>query len=72
MLWINDLKVAIIEEDTKSIANLTKNLPDFTILDEAQEALSLVKTAIDLIDKKKQEALETMKKIKQTKNFLSS
>ncbi len=70
--WTNDLKIAIIEEDMESISKLTKNLPEFKILDEAQEALSLVKVAINIADKKKQETLSIINKIKQTKNFLSS
>ncbi|NOX14548.1 MAG: hypothetical protein GXP61_00640 [Epsilonproteobacteria bacterium] len=72
MSWINSLKIAIIEDDIKSISKLTNNLPNFTILDEAQEALSLIKVATDIVNKKREETLNTINKIKQTKNFLSS
>ena len=72
MTWTNSLKIAIIEKDIQSISRLTKTLPQFTELDKAKEALSLVSTAIELVDTEKQKILETMQKIKKTKEFLSS
>ncbi len=72
MTWTNSLKIAIIEKDIQSISRLTKALPQFTELDKAKEALSLVSTAIELVDTEKQKILETMQKIKKTKEFLSS
>ncbi len=72
MTWINSLKVAIIEEDIKSISKILKELPKFQDLDEAQKALSLIQTATILAKKRRGEILETMNKIKQTKKFLSS
>ncbi len=72
MTWTNSLKIAIIEKDIQGISKLIKTLPQFTELDKAKEALSLVSTAIELVDTEKQKILETMQKIKKTKEFLSS
>ena len=69
--WINNLKIAIIEKDIKHIANTIKKLPKFEDLDRAKEALSLIGLAIEIVESEKQKTLETMKKIKQTKEFLS-
>ncbi len=71
MKWVNNLKIAIIEEDTDNISKVLDRLPNFKDLDEAKEALSLIQTALDLVKKKKQEVLETMNKIKKTKEFLN-
>ncbi len=71
MTWTNNLKVAIIEEDMDSISKALNGLPNFEDLDEAKEALSLIQTAINLAKEKKKETLETMNKIKKTKEFLN-
>jgi len=72
MSWLNDLKIAVIEENTQEISILIETLPDFTDLDKAKEALSLVGQAIKITDAKKTEVLNTLNKIKKTKEFLSS
>ena len=72
MTWTNSLKIAVIEKDIQSISELIKTLPQFTDLDKAKEALSLVSTAIEIVDTEKQKILETIQKIKKTKVFLSS
>ena len=69
--WINNLKIAIIEKDIGRIASIIKELPEFKNLDRAKEALSLIGLAIEIVDNEKQKTLKTMKKIKQTKEFLS-
>lgn len=70
MQWMNDLKVAIIENDIPTIGKLIVNVPVFTNIDEAQEALALVQLSIKLVDEEKVKMVEIMKKIKQTKAFL--
>ena len=72
MSWLNDLKIAVIEENIQDISVLIKTLPDFKDLDKAKEALSLVGEAIKITDAKKAEVLSTINKIKKTKEFLSA
>ena len=72
MTWINSLKVAIIEEDIDSISKILDELPNFQDIDEAKEALSLVKSATAFAKIQRQKTLDTMNKIKQTKKFLNS
>ncbi len=71
MFWINSLKVAIIEKDIQSISDITSSLPKFYDLKEAEEALSLIREAIRIVETQKNETLTIMKKIKQTKFFLA-
>ena len=71
MFWINSLKVAIIEKDIQSISDITSSLPKFYNLREAEEALSLIREAIKIVETQKNETLSIMNKIKQTKFFLA-
>ena len=72
MIWLNKLKIAIIEEDVIQIGSLTKELPSYDSKQKAEEALALIGEAIKLVDSKKQQTLSSINKIKQTKAFLES
>ena len=72
MSWINNLKTAVIEKDIQNITEITDTLPQFEDINEAEEALSLIQEAIKIVKNKKQETLNIMNKIKQTKTFLTS
>jgi len=72
MQWLNNLKIAVIENDITAIGNLIKNMPKIDDLHQAKESLALIKEAISLVEVEKEKALKTMQKIKQTKAFLSS
>ncbi len=72
MSWINDLKIAVIEEDIENITTIADSLPKFKDINDAKEALNLIQEAIKIIKSKKEETLDIMNKIKQTKAFLTS
>lgn len=72
MAWMNDLTIAVIEEDSFRIGALMSCVPEFTDLNEAKSALALIGKAIEIVDRQKEEALMQMQKIKQTKAFLLS
>jgi len=72
MSWINDLKIAVIEEDIDNITAITDSLPKFKDMNDAKEALTLIQEAIKIVKNKKEETLDIMNKIKQTKAFLTS
>ena len=72
MSWINDLKVAVIEEDIENITAITDSLPEFKDVNDAEEALNLIQEAIKIVKNKKEETLDIMNKIRQTKVFLTS
>ncbi len=69
MQWLNNLKIAIVEENITQIKSLTKELPSFDSKIEAQEALALIGEAIKILDNKKEQTLEAMNKIKKTKKY---
>lgn len=72
MSWINDLKVAVIEKDIENITAITDSLPEFKDVNDAEEALNLIQEAIKIVKNKKEETLDIMNKIRQTKVFLTS
>ncbi len=72
MSWINDLKIAVIEEDIENITTIADSLPKFKDINDAKEALNLIQEAIKIVKSKKEETLDIMNKIKQTKAFLTS
>lgn len=72
MQWINDLTVAVIEEDSYRIGVLIDCMPSFENIQTAKEALILIKNALHVVEKQKSETFEIMQKIKQTKIFLLS
>jgi len=52
--WINSLKIAIINNDLTKIEEYSKrDLPSFSSIDEAKEALNLVNQAISILQKEK-------------------
>lgn len=72
MKWLNDLKIAVIEENIENINKAIQELPNFQDLDKAKEALSLLEEAMKLVNKEREKVLKTMNKIKKTKEFLKN
>ncbi|MDX1809870.1 MAG: hypothetical protein R3331_10050 [Sulfurospirillaceae bacterium] len=72
MKWLNDLKIAIIEENIENINKSIMELPNFQDIDKAKEALSLLEEAIKVVSKEKDKVLKTMNKIQKTKEFLKN
>lgn len=72
MQWTNNLKIAVIENDILTIGVLIKDMPAFEDINEAQEALALIKEAIKIADEEKTKMVGIMKKMKQTKSFLEN
>lgn len=72
MLWMNDLTIAIIEEDCHKIGQLIDCVPKIEDIATAKRALVLITQAIFILENAKRETFQTMQKIKQTKAFLLS
>jgi len=69
--WLNDLKIAVIEENIEKIEKLMNQFPNsFDDLAKANEALALTKKAIELVEIEKSKTLKEMKKIKKIKEFV--
>ena len=70
--YLNELKVAVINEDLKKLESLSKRNPQFDSLEEAQEIQAFLKKAVDLLQKEKNKLSIDMKKIKDLQKFNNS
>ncbi|MBE0491082.1 MAG: hypothetical protein IBX44_02400 [Sulfurospirillum sp.] len=72
MIWLNELKVAVINNDIIKIEALIQEIPQINDLQKAQEALSLIQLAIEKVGSEREKTLKLMQNIKKTKTFLQS
>ncbi len=70
--WINDLKIAIIEENINKIRKLIDSMPAFEKLEDMKEAFALIGEAKNIVEKHKKEISREMEKIRKSKKFLES
>ena len=70
--WINSFKVAIIEENFQKIEELSSLLPRFIVYKNMIEAQYLIKEALVLMYKEKQQTMVKMQKLKLNRQFISS
>lgn len=71
-MWINDLKIAIIEKNADKIDELVECMPMFDKFEDMRDSAALLKEANLLMFTLKDETAESLKKIKKTKEFLDS
>ncbi len=66
--WVRDLKVAVINRDSKFLERLYQSLPDFSqtdlSLEELLEVEALVGSATEILRENRQELLGNMNKLK--------
>ena len=68
--WINSLKIAIINNDLEKIELYSKReIPTFSSISEAKEALSLVNQAKKILEDKKNILAKQMQALKQAKKY---
>lgn len=72
MMWMDDLKLAIIKEDVKKIDELIVLMPNFNDLKEMEKAFYLFQQAQDVLADKKETTLKEMKKLQSNIKFLRS
>lgn len=68
--WLNDLKIAIINNDEINAINLLDNVPKFDNSNDLIIARSLVGEVIAMLQEAKNVITNDMTRIKQIKNFL--
>ena len=68
--WINDLKIAIINGDLSKLEEYSnRKIPNFSSMKEANEALSLVENAKNVLQKEKNKIQLQMNQLKQTNRY---
>lgn len=72
MKWVNQLKIAIIENDASKIDMLVQNMPKFTTEEEMRSAAYLMQEAHTLLSAEKEKIASNLLKLKKQKTFLAS
>jgi len=71
-MWINEFKIALIEQDTQKLEKLVDADLKFDSIEEIEEAMYLIKEANKLFTKLKDETAISMKQLKKNIDFLSA
>jgi len=71
-MWLNKLKIALIEKNLDNLAALMEDIPQLSGKKEMEEALYLIKSATELVESLKEETATSMKKMKKNINFLKA
>lgn len=71
-MWLDKLKIAIIEKNTDNINKLLDETPEFSETKDIDSAMHLIKEALTLVYMLKDETSATMKQLKKHMNFLSA
>jgi hypothetical protein len=72
MSWINRLKVAIVLEDFDSLNSILSEEIIHKDMKEMEESMYLLNSALELVNKRKQENIELRAKLEKGKAFLKS
>jgi len=71
-MWLNQLKIAIVEKNIERLSKLMDDIPQLETLEERTEALYLIKEASALVSSLQNDASVAMKQIQKNLNFLKS
>ncbi|QOP44890.1 hypothetical protein [Sulfurimonas paralvinellae] len=71
-MWLNQLKIAIVQQDVDLLNKLLDDIPTFDDVDKIEEALYLLKEATQIVQGLQDETAESMKQMKKNIDFLKS
>jgi len=71
-MWLNQLKIAIIEENIERLDELMDTLPKLEEKDEINQALHLIKEATSLVQNQKEKTAVSLNQMKKNIDFLNA
>ncbi len=71
-MWLNRLKIAIVEKNPDALAKLLDDVPQLQDPKEIEEAIYLLREATSLMERLKDKTKASMKQIKKNLDFLRS
>ncbi len=71
-MWLNSLKIAIIEKNTDSLQKLLDDIPKYEDKESKEQAIYLLREALELLHTLKDQTAADMMKIKKNIAFLNS
>ena len=66
---LNELKVAVLNKDLKTLEIISTKKPSFSSIEEAKEIDSYIQEAIKILKEEKLKTFKEMEKIKKLKEF---
>lgn len=70
MKWLEEFKIAVIEEDSIKVDALLKEIPEFKKIEEMREAYALIGEAKKKFENEQKHMQEKMNKMQKAKKFL--
>lgn len=71
-MWLQEFKLAYLEEDVEKMSALLDTMPQFDTLQELEEAKYLLANAFEDASKEKQRLLNSLSEIKKSIAFINS
>lgn len=71
-MWLDRLKVAIVQQDTHLLEELLDDIPHLQTKEELDSAVVLIEQAVAMVKRLQDETAESMQQIKKTKEFVTS
>ncbi|MEO1937879.1 MAG: hypothetical protein ABGW85_04500 [Sulfurimonas sp.] len=71
-MWLNQLKVAIVEQDTALLELLLNDIPKLEKKEDIESAIVLLGEATRLVQSLKDDTQKSMQQVKKNINFLKS
>ncbi len=72
LMWLNDLKVALVLQDIKKMEQLLDNIPTLENLEDIKQAKLLIDQMLEVVTQKKEQTTLSMKKIRKNLDFLNA
>ncbi|WOE68925.1 hypothetical protein RZR97_07320 [Hydrogenimonas thermophila] len=72
MKWLDEFKIALIEENDTKISSLLSSMPSFNTIEENQEAMALIDQARKTYILKKNRLAKQMQQLEKSRKFLLS
>jgi len=70
MKWLDDFKIALIEENDHKISSLISSMPSFNTIEESKEAMALIDQARKIYLLKKEKLAKQMQRLEKSRKFL--
>ena len=71
-MWLNQLKIAIVEKNTDKLNELMEDIPEFKKKEDLDSALCLLKEATDLVTSLRDNTKTAMIQMKKNIKFLKA
>ena len=71
-MWIEQLKIAIIQKDAELLSKLLDDIPSFKTKEEMEQAAYLLQEAVNIVVSLRDDVASSMLQIKKNLDFLKS